>query len=65
MDVVELVKFIRLPMYAGTGTGKPTMTYVEAKEDLLSFKQTRKMANVEYMKQFRNKVEVYENLSGE
>ena len=65
MDVVELAKLIRLSMYAGTATGKPTMTYVEAEEDLLRFRQTRKMTNIEYMELFRNKVEVYEHLGGE
>ena len=65
MDVVEWTKLIRLAMCAGTATGKLTMTYIKDEEDLLHFKQTRKMNNMEYMEQFRNKVEVYEYLGGE
>ena len=65
LDAVELAKLIRLAIFSGTTTGKPTMTYVEAEADLLSFKQPRNMSNAEYMDTFKCKVEVYEHLGGE
>mmetsp|Transcript_5736 Transcript_5736/g.8800 ORF Transcript_5736/g.8800 Transcript_5736/m.8800 type:complete len:141 (+) Transcript_5736:541-963(+) len=56
---------IRTAMYSGSASGKPTMTYVEAEQELLTFKQSRNMTNTTYFQSFKSKIEVFEHLGGE
>lgn len=64
-DVIALLELIRAAIYSGPATKMPTVSYMEAEDEVVCFKQTRRMTNSQYLEMFKGKVEVYEHLNGE
>ena len=64
-DIIELAKLIRKAMYSGASSKHDTVTFIEAEQELMRFKQGKNMSNAKYLEVFKAKVEVYEHLGGE
>ena len=65
MDIIELLRLIRTTMYSGTAHNKSTLTYIDAEQGLVNYKQTKNVSNSRYLEIFRNRVEVYTLFGGE
>ena len=65
LKIVELAKLIRKAMYSGPATKHTTLSFIEAEQDLIKFKQAQNLSNARYLEIFKSKVEVYEHLGGE
>ena len=65
LNIIGLLELIQTSMYAGTASKKPTLSYLEAESALQNYKQGCRNSNNNYLKVFRNKVEVYVHLGGE
>ena len=65
VDVMRLVRLIRTSMYAGSATKKATVSYLEAEEALMSYRQGRNTTITDYFEGFKSRVEVYIHLGGE
>ena len=64
-DIIGLLGLICTCMYAGLPNKKPTLSFIEAESDLITFRQTKCMLNAHYLEVFKNKTEVYEHMGGE
>mmetsp|Transcript_14901 Transcript_14901/g.22754 ORF Transcript_14901/g.22754 Transcript_14901/m.22754 type:complete len:208 (-) Transcript_14901:394-1017(-) len=64
LDVIGLAKLIQVLLYSGPAIGESEMTYVEAEDKLLNFKQKGRLTNATYCEKFKNKVQVFKHLGG-
>eukprot|EP00521_Asterionellopsis_glacialis_P015642 CAMPEP_0195294054 /NCGR_PEP_ID=MMETSP0707-20130614/14087_1 /TAXON_ID=33640 /ORGANISM="Asterionellopsis glacialis, Strain CCMP134" /LENGTH=422 /DNA_ID=CAMNT_0040354935 /DNA_START=132 /DNA_END=1401 /DNA_ORIENTATION=- len=65
LDVIALAKLIQISLYNGSAIGETELTYMEAEDQLLNFKQHRRMSNAKYLENFKSRVQVFEHLGGE
>lgn len=64
-DVLGLLRLIRRSIYNRATSREATHSFIEAEEALMTFKQTKKMSNSDYLEKFKSLTEVYEHLGGQ